>query len=98
MNVPGVAHFNPSPAAFGPAVDFAQRQQRNQRASAALVLGFILFFLLIGLIADHVYLDVFTPGGAPLPFATLGALTFATVMTLTAYRAGGKLILASMGA
>jgi heat shock protein HtpX len=98
MNVTGAAPLNRRPAGFAPALDFAQRQQQNQRSSAALVLCFMLFFLLVGLSVDYVYLGAFRPRGAALPWATLGALTFATLMTLTAYGAGAKLILAAMGA
>jgi heat shock protein HtpX len=53
---------------------------------------------LIGFAADYLYLDAFTPAGPPVPIATLSALIFATVTTLTAYNFGGNLILSSVGA
>lgn len=98
MNLTGAAELSRRPGRFAPSVDFARRQQHNQRVSAAIVLCFIAFFLLIGFSVDYVYLGAFTAPGPSLPFATLGSLTFATCMTLTAYSAGSKLILASMGA
>ena len=98
MNPPVAARLSQPPLAFAPAVDFADRQRQNERASAILVLGFLLFFLLVGSSVDFLYFGAFTPGGPSVPFATLAALAFATVMTMTAYGAGGRLILASMGA
>jgi heat shock protein HtpX len=58
----------------------------------------MIFFILVGLSVDAVYLGAFTPDGPSLPIATLGALSFATVMTFTAYNFGGDLILTSVGA
>ena len=46
---------------------------------------------------DYIYLGAFTDG-LPLPIATVSALLFAVLMTLTAYGYGGNLILASVGA
>jgi heat shock protein HtpX len=79
-------------------IDFAQRQAYNQRCSAALVSGFIVVFLIIGGAIDYLYLDGFTPAGAPFPIATVLALSFATLSTLTAYYGGSGLILGSLGA
>jgi len=78
--------------------DFAQRQRRNGWISAAIVFCFIVFFILVGLSVDYVYLDAFTRYGPPVPIATLSTLAFATFMALTAYNYGGSLILSSMGA
>ena len=78
--------------------NFAERQARNSSISAVIVFCFILFFFLVGLSTDYLYLDSFTPRGPRLPIATLLALVFATVMTITAYGFGGNLILASVGA
>jgi len=58
----------------------------------------LIFFLLVGLSVDYVYLGAFTPGGPRFPIATASALVFALVMTLTSYGFGGNLILASVGA
>jgi heat shock protein HtpX len=68
------------------------------RTSAVLVFFFLIFFLLVGLSVDYVYLGVSTPAGLPLPIATASALLFALFLTLTAYGYGDNLILASVGA
>jgi heat shock protein HtpX len=78
--------------------DFAVRQARNARASALLIFAFLIFFLLIGLAVDFVYLGAFTTAGPRFPFATVGALAWAVVMTFTALGYGGKLILGAVGA
>lgn len=98
MNLTGAAELSRRSGRFAPSIDFAERQRRNQRTSAVIVLVFIGFFLLVGCSVDYVYLGAFTHRGPSLPLATLGSLVFATFMTLTAYGAGSKLILASMGA
>lgn len=59
---------------------------------------FIILFLIIGGSVDFLYLDGFTPAGAPFPIATVCALAFATFTTLTAYYGGSSLILGSLGA
>ena len=59
---------------------------------------FLLFFFLVGLSIDYLYLDVFTARGSPIPIATFMALAFSAAVTLTAYRQGSKLILSSVGA
>ncbi|MBI2180924.1 MAG: hypothetical protein HYU31_08905, partial [Deltaproteobacteria bacterium] len=64
----------------------------------AIIFCFIVFFILVGLSVDTVYLDAFTRYGPPVPIATLSALAFAAFMALTAYNYGGNLILSSMGA
>ncbi len=63
-----------------------------------IIFCFILFFLLVGFSVDFLYFDAFSRYGPPVPIATLSTLTFATLMTLTAYRYGGELILSSVGA
>jgi heat shock protein HtpX len=80
------------------AQDFAARQARNVRTSAVIVFCFLIFFLVVGLSVDYVYVGAVTPSGLPLPLATVGALFFAIFMTLTAYGYGGNLVLASVGA
>lgn len=78
--------------------DFAERQAHNRRLSAAIVFFFLLFFLAVGLAVDYLYLDAFTPWGAPFPVATVVSLAVATGITLTSYYHGGALILRSLGA
>jgi heat shock protein HtpX len=79
-------------------IDFAQRQAHNQRCSAALLIVFIVVFLIIGGAVDYLYLDGSTPAGTPFPIATVMALTFAAFTTLAAYYGGSGLILGSLGA
>jgi heat shock protein HtpX len=98
MNPPVAAQFHQHQVAFAPAIDFVERQRHNERASAVLVLGFLMLFLLVGACVDFIYFGTFTATGPSVPFATLAALTLATMMTMTAYQAGGRLILAAMGA
>ena len=43
----------------------------------AIVVCFMLFFLLVGFTVDAVYLGAFTPYGPPFPLATLSTLLFA---------------------
>lgn len=78
--------------------DFAERQARNHRVSAGIVFLFLLFFLLVGLAFDYLYLDAFTPQGPSFPLATVISLTVATGITLTSYYHGSELILRSLGA
>jgi heat shock protein HtpX len=78
--------------------DFAERQARNRRLSAFIVLLFLFFFLLVGLSVDYLYFDVFTPGGFSFPLATVFSLALATILTLTSYYWGSDLILASVWA
>jgi len=63
-----------------------------------IVFCFVIFFLLVGLSVDYLYVSALTPGGLPLPLATAGALLLAVFMTVTAFGYGGNLILASVGA
>jgi heat shock protein HtpX len=62
------------------------------------VFCFLLFFFLVGLSIDYLYLDAFTARGSSVPIATLMALAFSAAVTLTGYRQGSKLILSSVGA
>lgn len=64
----------------------------------AIVVCFILFFLLVGFAVDTVYLGAFTRYGLGVPLATSSALLFAAAMTFAANHFGGKLVLASVGA
>jgi heat shock protein HtpX len=59
---------------------------------------FLLFFFLVGLSIDYLYLDAFTSRGPSLPIATLIALGFSAAVAYTGYRQGSKLILSSVGA
>jgi heat shock protein HtpX len=57
-----------------------------------------LFFILVGLSVDYVYLNSFSSGAAPIPIATLSALGFSTIMSLTGFYYGAGWVLASVGA
>jgi heat shock protein HtpX len=59
---------------------------------------FLVFFFLVGLSVDYLYLDLFEISGHAIPVATTAALVFSAAMTWTAYSKGSKLILSSMGA
>jgi heat shock protein HtpX len=78
--------------------DFVARQNRNSWIGALIIICFILFFILVGLSVDYVYLNSFSPAGAPLPIATLSALGFSTIMTLSGFYYGADWVLASVGA
>lgn len=78
--------------------NFADRQTRNARISALIIFCFLVFFLLVGLSVDFVYLGVFTPSGPRFPIATVSALVVAAVMTVSALGHGANLILAAVGA
>lgn len=78
--------------------DFWERQAHNRWLSAWVVFLFFLFFLLVGLAVDYLYLDFYTPKGPSVPWATAAALVLATVIALTSYYHGSELILRSLGA
>lgn len=78
--------------------DFAERQARNRWVSAGIVLLFLLFFLLVGLSVDYLYLETLTPQGPSIPIATVLSLALATGITLASYYHGSELILRSLGA
>jgi len=79
-------------------LDFAERQLRNRRISACLIVAFLLFFALTGLAVDYLYLGIFASGGRWFPVATLAALVVAGAVTATGYRFGAELILKAIGA
>ena len=58
---------------------------------------FLLFFFLVGLSIDYLYLDAFTARGPSAPTATLIALGLSITVAYTGYRQGSKLILSSVG-
>jgi heat shock protein HtpX len=62
------------------------------------VFCFLLFFFLIGLSIDCLYLDAFTARGPSVPIATLAALGLSATVAYTGYRHGSRLILSSVGA
>lgn len=62
------------------------------------MLGFLLFFFLVGMSVDYLYLDAFAAGGRAVPLATLMAVGFSALVTFTAYAKGSELILSSVGA
>jgi heat shock protein HtpX len=78
--------------------DFSERQAHNRRASLFIIVVFFLFFLLIGLSVDFLYLDAFAPGGSSAPLATVTALAVAAAIALASYYNGSELILGSLGA
>lgn len=80
------------------ASDFYSRQGLNRRRTALLVAGFVLFFIALGVGLDIVWVGFLSPGGEPVPIATLLALTFATAMTVGGYFAGARLVVASLHA
>jgi heat shock protein HtpX len=79
-------------------VDFAERQVYNRWASAALIFIFCVFFLLVGLVVDHLYLDAFAGNSLPLPLATIVSLSIAALIALSSYYQGSRWILTSLGA
>lgn len=79
-------------------VDFYTRQQINRRRTVALLFGFLLFFLVLGLALDAVWAGFLIPGGEPLPFVTLIAGTVAVAMSLGGYFAGARLVMSSLHA
>jgi heat shock protein HtpX len=79
-------------------VDFAERQAYNRWASTALIFIFCFFFLLVGILVDHLYLDAFAANGLPLPLATIVSLSIAALIALASYYQGSRWILTSLGA
>ena len=77
--------------------DFAERQAHNRRMAAAVVFLFLVFFFLVGLSVDYLYLDAFTPAGPAFPLATVLSLGLATAMTLASYYGGSELITLTRG-
>jgi heat shock protein HtpX len=66
--------------------------------SAGIIFFFILFFILVGLSVDYVYLASFTSHGPRFPIATLIALISSAAITIAGYRFGSHWILTSVGA
>ena len=58
----------------------------------------MLFFFLVGLSIDYLYLDAFTASGSSIPVATLTALGLSAAVTWIGYQQGSGLILSSVGA
>lgn len=88
----------PLPTSRHAPLDFAEGQARNRRVSAVIVIGFVAFFVLVGLAVDFLYLGAFTGGGVDFPWATVLALGTAATISLSAYYRGGEWILRSLGA
>lgn len=78
--------------------DFRDRQARNRWLSAWIVLIFLLFFALVGITVDYIYLGAFTPGGPSFPWVTVLALALASMIALSSYTHGSDWILRSLGA
>lgn len=79
-------------------VDFYTRQERNRRRTWLLIASFFLFFVTLGLGIDTVWDGFLTPGGEPLPVATLIALTIGVCMSIGGYYGGGRMVMASLHA
>jgi heat shock protein HtpX len=79
-------------------VDFYTRQERNRRRTLLLVLGFLAFFLVLGLGIDAVWGGFLTPGGDPIPVVTLVTSVLAVTMSFTSYYGGARLVMASLHA
>jgi heat shock protein HtpX len=79
-------------------VDFYARQTLNRRRSWLLVVGFVAFFLVLGIGLDIAWAGFLVPGGESVPVVTLAAGSAAVAMTLTAYFNGARLALASLHA
>lgn len=76
--------------------DIYSQQRRNRRITVLLMLGFFIFVILLGL-----SVDVYTYGTIDftrIPVATLIAVSFASVNSLTSYFYGSSLVLRSLGA
>src|SRR5207244_1052140 len=63
-----------------------------------LLSGFLLFFLVLGLGLDAVWAGFLVPGGEPLPVITLLTGVLAAATSLSAYYAGGQLVMRSLHA
>jgi heat shock protein HtpX len=74
------------------AVDFYSREARNRRWTVVLLAGFLLFFLALGLGLDAVW------AGLQFPVITCVTGLFAVATSLSAYYAGGQLVMRSLHA
>jgi heat shock protein HtpX len=81
-----------------------EQQQRNRRATIAIVALFVLFFCLLGYGFDLFYLGVDPFGivgessGFPFPLATVFALVFSGATAVWSWQSGAKAVLTSAGA
>lgn len=87
-----------SPRLRAAAVDFYSRQALNRRRTRLLLACFLAFFLSLGLGIDIVWNGLLTPGGVPVPLATLVTSAVASVMSLAGYYAGGRMVMDSLHA
>lgn len=79
-------------------VDFYAREEINRRQTRLLLIGFIAVFVALGFGVDAVVAGFLSPGGEPLPAATLLAAAAATALSVSAYFSGARLVLASLHA
>jgi heat shock protein HtpX len=79
-------------------VDFYARQRLNRRRTVVLVLGFVLFFLAVGLGVDATWAGFLVPGGEPFPVVTCMAGGLAVATSVGAYFGGARMVMASLHA
>lgn len=79
-------------------VDFYVRQRLNRRRTVLLVLGFVLFFLAVGLGVDATWAGFLVPGGEPFPVVTCMAGALAVTTSVGAYFGGAGMVMASLHA
>ena len=85
------------------ATNIFEQQQRNRRATIAIVALFVLFFCFLGYCFDLFYLGVDPFGiigesGYPFPLATVFALVFSGATAAWSWQSGAKAVLTSAGA
>jgi len=78
--------------------DFYSRQTLNRRRTGAIVAGFVVFFLTLGLGIDTVGEGFLDANGERLPVVTLIALAGALAMSFGAYFRGAQLVMVSLHA
>ena len=78
------------------AVDFYARQRLNRRRTVVLILGFVLFFLAMGLGVDATWAGFLVPGGEPFPVVTCMAGALAVATSVGAYFGGARMVMASL--
>lgn len=76
-------------------MDFYERQRLNRRNTAVLFFTFFLMFGLLGLGLDVEFAG-YLIGGSDIPWVTLGALVFSSLLSFSAYYRGGDLVLRSL--
>jgi len=79
-------------------VDFYARRRLNRRRTVVLVLGFVLFFLAVGLGVDATWAGFLVPGGEPFPVVTCMAGGLAVATSVGAYFGGARMVMASLHA